>query len=104
MDLSYFYFFPNRFTSRWVLVTPRGSRGEEGVLITTFLPAPAPTPRYVHPKIQICVTAAFWATDAFLSSRSNFWRSQGLAPAPTDGSHSVRKYAPAPETEDFSTL
>ena len=43
---------------------------------------------------QICVTAAFWATDAFLSSRSNFWRSQGFAPAPTGDSLSVRKYGP----------
>ena len=57
---------------------------------------------YEKQKFQICVTAAFWATDAFLSTRSTSRSPLQVGLAIQGDSLSVRKYcAPLSETQDL---
>ena len=91
------YFFPNRYF-RWVLVTPRGTRGDEGRLITTWLPAPAPTPhthapggQFVTPLSKMVAPTppepAFWGgvrprSSIEVSKSKGPWRPQACCGAP----------------------
>ena len=75
-------FFPNRFTSRWVLVTPRGSRGEERLPSSSGFPAPAPTLVTVTEMqgwSRISSSPLQRAAPRFFSTRSNLRCPVGLA-------------------------
>ena len=70
-------------------------------------PSPMPhaqVPTLVHPKIQICVTDEFLATDAFLSTRSTLRSVLDVALATQRDSLSVGKLRSAPENHTLAPL